>query len=150
MTELVTEKEMIRSIRGHLPQLLRSDPSLGDYILGVTREHFPTKVETEDRFTRMLNEDEFDREGEVFRRPEQVELDVIIRNGVLILCELKSSVSKSDMHIFKRKVRFYERHHGRQANRMIVVSPMIDDRARRVGEELGIEMYPNSLNVPVQ
>jgi len=69
---------------------------------------------------------------------------------VLILCELKSSVSKSDMHIFKRKVRFYERRHGRQANRMIVVLPMIDDRARRVGEELGIEMYPDSLNVPVQ
>jgi len=54
------------------------------------------------------------------------------------------------MHIFKRKVRFYERRHGRQANRMIVVLPMIDDRARRVGEELGIEMYPDSLNVPVQ
>jgi len=232
MTELVTEKEMIRSIRGHLPQLLRSDPSPGDYILGVTREHFPTKVETEDRFTRMLNElardreaqsrkweeqqaedkrkweeqnrrweesnrhfdavnkridcsigalgarwglqsewafrdalaailvesfevevvnvDEFDREGEVFGRPEQVELDVIIKNGMLILCELKSLVSKSDMHIFERKVRFYERHHGRQASRMIVVSPMIDDQARRVGEELGIEMYPDSLNVPVQ
>jgi len=30
------------------------------------------------------------------------------------------------------------------------VSPMIDDQARRVGEELGIEMYPDSLNVPVQ
>ncbi len=256
MTELVTEEEMIRSICGHLPQLLRSDPALGDYILSVTREHFPTKVETEDRFTRMLNElvrdreaqsrkwdeqnrkwekqqaedkrkwdeqnrkweeqqaedkrkweeqnrrweesnrhfdavnkridrsigalgarwglqserafrdalaailvesfevevvniDEFDREGEVFGRPEQVELDVIIKNSVLILCELKSSMSKSDMHIFERKVRFYERRHGRQATRMIVVSPMIDERARRVGEELGIEMYPDSLNVPV-
>jgi len=54
MTGLVTEEELIRSIRGHLPQLLRSDPSLGDYILSVTREHFPTKVETEDQFTRML------------------------------------------------------------------------------------------------
>jgi len=212
MTESVTEEALIRSIRSRLPQLLRSDPSLGDYILSVTREHFPTKEETEDRFTRMLNElardreaqsrkweesnrrfdetnrridrsigalgarwgmqserafrdalagilvesfgvkvinvNEFDDAGEVFGRPDQVELDVIIKNGLLILCELKSSMSKSDMHTFERKVRFYERRHKRQATRMIVVSPMIDDRARRVGAQLGIEMYPDSLDVP--
>ncbi len=219
MTELVTEEELIRSIRGHLPQLLRSDPSLGDYILSVTREHFSTKVKTEDRFTRMLNElardreaqsrkleeqnrkweestrrfdetnrridrsigalgsrwgiqserafrdalagilvgsfgvevlnvNEFDDEGEVFGRPDQVGLDVIIKNGLLILCELKSSMSKLDMHTFERKVRFYERRHPRQANRMIVVSPMIDDLAHRAGEQFGIEMYPDSLDVP--
>jgi len=228
MTELVTEEEMIRSICGHLPQLLRSDPSLGDYILSVTREHFPSKVETEDRFTRMLNElardrevqsrkweeqkeedrrrweaqdrkwevanqrfdkvdrelgrlgrsvgglgarwgtqaewafgdalvailvesfgvevinvNEFDDKGEVIGRPDQVELDVIIKNGLLILCELKSSMSKSEMHIFERKVRFYERRHGRQEARMI------DDPARQVGEKLGIDLYPDSLDVPV-
>jgi len=240
MTGLMTEEELVRSIRGHLPQLLRSDPSLGDYILSVTREHFPSKVETEDRFTRMLNElardreaqsrkweeqkaenrrkweeqdrrwqeqdrkweganqrfdgvdrelgrlsrsvdalgarwgiqserafrdalaailvesfgvevinvNEFDDEGEVFGRPDQIELDVIIKNGLLILCELKSSMSKSDMHTFERKVRFYERRHKRQATRMIVVSPMIDDRARQVGKRLGIELYPDSLDVP--
>jgi len=219
MTELVTEEELIRSIRDHLPQLLRNDPSLGDYILSVTREHFPSKVETEDRFTRMLNElardreaqsrkwdeqnrkweesnrrfdatnrridrsigalgsrwsiqserafrdvlaailvesfgvevinaNELDDEGEVFGQPDQVELDVIIKNGLLILCELKSSMSKSDMHTFERKVRFYERRHKRQVTRMIVVSPMIDDRARRVGEQLGIELYPDALDVP--
>jgi len=71
MTELVIEKEMIRSIRGHLPQLLRSDPSLGDYILGVTREHFPTKVETEERFTQMLNELARDREAQSRKWEEQ-------------------------------------------------------------------------------
>jgi len=32
---------------------------------------------------------------------------------------------------------------------MIVVSPMIDDPARRVGAKLGIELYPDSLDVPV-
>jgi len=62
MTESTTEAEMIRSIRGHLPQLLRSNPSLGDYTLSVTREHFYPKVETEDWFTRMLNELARDRE----------------------------------------------------------------------------------------
>jgi|GEM_PF-6390353 len=51
MTGAVTEEEMIRSLRDYLPQLLRSDPSLGDYVLSGAREHFSTKVETEDRFT---------------------------------------------------------------------------------------------------
>nr|VFK24376.1 MAG: hypothetical protein BECKLPF1236A_GA0070988_104162 [Candidatus Kentron sp. LPFa]VFK35617.1 MAG: hypothetical protein BECKLPF1236C_GA0070990_103992 [Candidatus Kentron sp. LPFa] len=255
MTSL-TEKEVVHSLRNHLPRLLRSDPSLSESILTVTREHFPTKVETEDRFTRMLDElarereaqsrkwaeqkaedrrkwdeqnrkwdeqsrkwaeqkaedkrkweesnqrfdevhreimaqskkldrsigalgsrwglqsekafrdalagilvesfgvevvnvNEFDEEGTVFGQPDQIELDVIIKNGLLIICELKSSVDKSAIYIFERKVRFYERRHQRQANRMIVVSPMIDHRARRVGEKLGIEMYPDSLDVPV-
>nr|VFJ98985.1 MAG: hypothetical protein BECKH772A_GA0070896_101514 [Candidatus Kentron sp. H]VFJ99218.1 MAG: hypothetical protein BECKH772B_GA0070898_101534 [Candidatus Kentron sp. H]VFK03866.1 MAG: hypothetical protein BECKH772C_GA0070978_101484 [Candidatus Kentron sp. H] len=262
MTDL-TEKEVLHSLRSHLPRLLRSDPSLSESILTVTREHFPTKVETEDRFTRMLDElarerevqdrkwaeqkaedrrkwdeqdrkwdeqdrkweeqnrkwdeqkaedkrkweesnrrfdevhreimaqskkldrsigalgarwglqsekafrdalasilvesfgvevvnvNEFDEEGTVFGQPDQIELDVIIKNGLLIICELKSSVDKPAMYTFERKVRFYERRHRRQANRMIVVSPMIEHRARRVGEKLGIEMYPDSLDVPV-
>jgi len=97
----------------------------------------------------VLNVNEFDDEGEVFGRPDQAELDVIIKNGLLILCELKSSMSKSDMNTFERKVRFYEKRRQRQANRMIVISPMIGDPARRVGEELGIEMYPDSLEVSV-
>lgn len=96
----------------------------------------------------MINVNEFDDKGEVFGRPDQIELDVIIKNSLLILCELKSSMSKSDMHTFEHKVRFYERRHQRQANRRIVVSPMINDRARRVGKQLGIEMYPDSLDVP--
>ena len=45
------------------------------------------------------------------------------------------------MYIFERKARFYEQRHGRKADRLIVVSPMIDARARRVGERLGIEMF---------
>jgi len=97
----------------------------------------------------VINVNEFGDEDEVFGRPDQIELDVIIKNGLLIHCELKSSMSKSDMHIFERKVRFYERRHGRQATRMIVVSPMIDDPARQVGTKLGIEIYPDSLDVPM-
>nr|VFK32322.1 MAG: hypothetical protein BECKMB1821I_GA0114274_10322 [Candidatus Kentron sp. MB]VFK75828.1 MAG: hypothetical protein BECKMB1821H_GA0114242_10332 [Candidatus Kentron sp. MB] len=278
MTHSPTEKDVIHSIRDHLPKLLRSDPSLRDYILTVVYEHSPSKIEVEDRFTRMLNElardreaqnrkweeqkkesdlkwkeqnrkweeqnqkweeqkaedkrkweeqkkendlkwreqnrkweeqkaedrraweesnrrfdamnkriehsigalgsrwgiqaesafrdalaailvdsfgvevinvNEFDDDGEVFGRPDQIELDIIIKNGLLIICEIKSSMSKSDMYTFERKVRFYERRHQRKANRIIVVSPMIDHRARPVGTQLGIEMYSDSFDVPV-
>nr|VFK51038.1 MAG: hypothetical protein BECKTC1821D_GA0114238_11296 [Candidatus Kentron sp. TC] len=234
MSELQTTKEeTIRIIRDEFPRLLRSDSSSAR-TLAITREHFPSKVETEDRFTRILNElardreeqnrkweeqnrkweeqnrkwqesnqrfdeahkeimaqakkfdrsigalgsrwglqterafrdalagilvesfgvevvnvNEFDDEGEVFGKPDQVELDIIIRNGLLIICELKSSMDKPAMYTFERKVRFYEKRHQRKANRMIVISPMIEERARRVGKKLGIEMYADSLNAPV-
>nr|VFK30582.1 MAG: hypothetical protein BECKMB1821G_GA0114241_10679 [Candidatus Kentron sp. MB]VFK34858.1 MAG: hypothetical protein BECKMB1821I_GA0114274_10879 [Candidatus Kentron sp. MB]VFK77007.1 MAG: hypothetical protein BECKMB1821H_GA0114242_10899 [Candidatus Kentron sp. MB] len=253
MPRVVTEKESTHSIRKQLPRLLHADPSLRDYILAIVHERFPTKVETEDRFTQILNElrqdreeqnrrweehkqedkhkwegqnhkwekqnrkweeqnrkweestrrfdeihneimaqakkydrsigalgsrwglqsekafrdalaailvesfgveviniNEFDDEGEVFGRPDQIELDVIVKNGLLIICELKSSVDKPAMYAFERKVRFYEKRHQRQANRLIVISPMIDERARRVGKKLGIEMYLDSMYVPVK
>jgi len=70
-TASITEAEAIHSIRSHLPQLPRSDPSLGDSILSVTRDHFPAKEETEDRFTRMLNELAQDREAQSRKWKEQ-------------------------------------------------------------------------------
>ena len=86
-------------------------------------------------------------EGVVFGKPDQVEIDVIVKNGLLLICELKSSIDKAGMYIFERKARFYERRHQRQADRLIVVSPMIDPRARKVAERLGIETYGDSLEV---
>ena len=90
---------------------------------------------------KMVNVIEFDAVGEVFGRPDQVELDVIIQNGSLILCEIKASMSKSDMVIFERKVRFYEKRHNRKADRTLVISPMVDARAMALATELGIEVY---------
>ncbi|MBF0201331.1 MAG: DUF3782 domain-containing protein, partial [Desulfamplus sp.] len=84
---------------------------------------------------------DYDHEGTVFGRPDQVELDVIIHNGTLILCEIKSSMSKSDLYSFWRKKNFYEAKHSRKADRTIVISPMIDDRARNPARELNIELF---------
>ena len=96
---------------------------------------------------KVVNINEYDDEGSVFGRPDQVELDVIIKNGLLIICEIKSSVSKSDMYTFERKVRFYEKRHQQPVSRMLVISPMIDARAKPVAEQLGIEIYTDSLEV---
>jgi hypothetical protein len=89
----------------------------------------------------VLNVTEYDDEGEVFGRPDQVELDVIIKDGLLIICEIKSAMSRSDMYAFERKVRFYEKRHKRTVNRMLVISPMVDDRAQAVADKLGVRVY---------
>ena len=85
----------------------------------------------------------FDETGTVFGRPDQVELDVIIKNGILIIIELKSSVSKNDLYIFERKVRWYELKFSLKADRAIVVSPMVDRWAISVAEKLHVELFSN-------
>ena len=116
----------------------QSEKAFRDALASILEKSFGVQV---------VNVNEFDDEGDVFGRPEQVELDVIVKNGLPLICELKSSIDKAAMYIFERKARFYERRHQRQANRLIVVSPMIDARAQRVAERLGIETFGDSTEV---
>jgi hypothetical protein len=117
---------------------LQSEKAFRDALAGILEKNFGVQV---------LNVNEYDDQGTVFGRPDQIELDVIIQNGLLLICELKSSIDKAGMYIFERKARFYEQRHQRTANRLLVISPMIDARARRVAERLGIETYGDSLEV---
>ena len=220
-------EEVKRIIIAKLPELMKVDPDIRNFILNVTRESYPSKRETESRFDRIMDElkrdreardkkweaqdkkweenqrvinemlvsiqkldkkhdatigalgarwglhsesafrkglrailegsfgvkveryEDYDHEGTVFGRPEQVELDVIIHNGTLILCEIKSSMSKSDMYSFWRKKNFYENKHDCKAGRVIVISPMMDDYAKSVAKDLDIEVYGYADNVEV-
>jgi hypothetical protein len=117
---------------------LQSEKAFRDALAGILEKNFGVEV---------LNVNEYDDQGVVFGRPDQVELDVIIKNGLLLICELKSSIDKAGMYIFERKARFYEQRHQRTADRLIVISPMIDARARKVAEKLGIETYGDSTEV---
>jgi hypothetical protein len=117
---------------------IQSERAFRNALAGILEEHFGVEV---------ISVNDFDDEGVVFGRPEQIELDVIIRNGVLLICELKSSIDKAGMYSFERKARFYEARHQRQAQRLIVISPMVDARARKVAEQLGIEVYHDSTDV---
>ncbi|HDQ72695.1 MAG TPA: DUF3782 domain-containing protein [Chloroflexi bacterium] len=117
---------------------LYTEQSFRNALKGILEDSFGVEV---------INVTEFDDEGEVFGRPDQVELDVIIQDRTLILCEIKSSMSKSDVYIFERKVRFYEKRHKRTADRALVISPMVEERARQVARKLGIEVYSYAENV---
>ncbi len=65
-----------------------SEAAFRNALAGILEDSFGVQV---------LNVNEHDDEGVVFGNPDQVELDVIIANGTLILCELKSSLSKADL-----------------------------------------------------
>jgi len=92
----------------------------------------------------------YDETGDVFGHPDQVELDLIIRDSTLIVCEIKSSMSRSDMYTFDRKVRFYERREGRRADRKMVISPMVEEKALQIAQKLGIEVYTHADEVRLQ
>ncbi|TVQ95006.1 MAG: DUF3782 domain-containing protein [Chromatiaceae bacterium] len=117
---------------------IQSETAFRNALAGILEQNFGVQV---------INVNEFDDEGTVFGRPEQVELDVIITNGLLLICELKSSIDKAGMYSFERKARFYEARHHRKADRLIVISPMVDPRARKLAERLGIELYSDSTDV---
>jgi hypothetical protein len=113
---------------------LYSEASFRNALRGILEDSFGVQVLN-------LNPYDYDHEGEVFDRPDQIELDLIIKNGTTIACEIKSSIDKAGMYSFGRKVDFYARHEQQQINRKIVISPMVDDRALPVAEALGIEVY---------
>ena len=114
---------------------LKSESAFRNALAGILEKHFGVEV---------LNISEYDDQGLVFGRPDQIELDIIIKNGLLLICELKSSIDKAGMYSFERKARFYEERHQRKADRLIVISPMIDPRAMPVAQRLGIETFSDS------
>ncbi|BAP57551.1 hypothetical protein THII_3254 [Thioploca ingrica] len=117
---------------------IKSESSFRNALVGILEKSFGVQV---------LNINDYDDEGVVFGRPDQIELDVIIKNGLLIICEIKSSIDKAGMYSFERKVRFYEKKHQRQVTRMLVISPMVDAKAEQVAQKLGIEVYSDSVEV---
>jgi hypothetical protein len=83
---------------------------------------------------------DYDTLGEVFGEPDQVELDVVVRNGKVFVLEIKSSVSKADVASFNRKVAFYARKSGRAVTRKLMVTPYLDPRAHEISTRLGVEV----------
>ncbi len=116
---------------------LDAEASFRNGLKAILEERFDVKVE---------NFNIFDEEGIVFGHPEQVEMDVIIYNGDIIICEIKSSMSKSDMYTLNRKVMYYEKLHQVTVASKMVISPMVNDYAKRAAEYLGIKVYTSTID----
>jgi len=138
VTELAqAQTEARKDVHAHLSAIgarwgIQTEESFRKAIQAILSDFTDLRVE---RFTA------YDTEGEVFGRPDQVEIDVLIRDGRTILGEIKSSMSKGDVYIFERKVAFYERRQGVKADCKIIITPMLDPRAQPVVDELGIRVY---------
>ncbi len=137
-------EELLKEIRSVDRRIDRTIGALGAR-WGLATEHAfreAIKAVLEDltnmRVDRYLS---YDNEGIVFGYPDQVEIDVVATNGELWLMEIKSSISKAEVYIFDRKVKFYEQEKGRKADRKLIISPMFGPGAMEVAEKLEIETY---------
>jgi len=89
----------------------------------------------------------FDEEGMVFGRPDQVELDIVMRDKKVFLIEIKSSVSRGDVSIFERKARFYQEKEDKTVDRKIIISPFLDPGAEDMARGFGIEVFTDANQV---
>jgi len=83
----------------------------------------------------------YDEEGKVFGFPSEVEVDVAVKDGKVILIEITSHARLLDVYAFKRKADLYAEKEGRRPDRLIIITPYADEDAKRVAERLGIEIY---------
>ena len=83
----------------------------------------------------------YDEAGMVFGYPSEVEVDVAVSDEKLILIEVSSHVRASDVLQFRRKAELYERVAGRRPDRLIIVTPYIDEKALEAARRLEIEVY---------
>ena len=81
-----------------------------------------------------------DEGGEVYGYPSIVEADVVVKDSVHALVEVKSSISKGDVLEFWRIGKLYERVTGFKP-RLVMISPYVDEKAFEAATKLGIELY---------
>jgi len=83
----------------------------------------------------------YDERGMVFGYPSEVEVDVAVSDEKLTLIEVSSHVRASDVLQFRRKAELYERKTGRRPDRLLMVTPYIDEKVLEAARQLGIEVY---------
>jgi hypothetical protein len=111
---------------------IRTEQSFRNALKGILEKNTDFKV---------LHVVERDESGVVFGRPDQIELDIVLKNGKLLIIEIKSSVSSGDVLLFAKKAQFYQERHGTKAAALVIISPMIDAKAEEYIDDHGIIAY---------
>jgi len=83
----------------------------------------------------------FDQEGKVHGYPSEVEADVVVKDGKLIIIEIPSHIKASDIYQLKRKAELYKEKTGRKPDKLMAVTPYADKKAIEAAEKLGVEVY---------
>jgi hypothetical protein len=111
---------------------LESEEAFREGLRGILEKELGLKVE---RWTA------FDETGSVFGHPSQVEVDVAVSNGKVMLIEVSSHVKQADVAALVKKAELYERITGRRPDRLIVVTPFAEEKAMEAALKLGVEIY---------
>jgi len=83
----------------------------------------------------------FDHEGKVHGYPSEVEVDVVVKDGKLMIIEVSSHIRASDIYQLKRKAELYQEKTGRKPDKLMAITPYADKKAIKAAEKLGVEVY---------
>ena len=86
----------------------------------------------------VINYIQNDKDGVVFGYSAVIEIDIIVKGDRLIVVEIKSSVCSSDVYIFMRKAEFYSKVSGKHVDKLLMITPYIDDAAKEIAEKFEI------------
>ena len=110
---------------------IMAEESFRNAMKGIVEKYFDGKISKWEYY---------DSEGIVYGYPSMVEVDIVIKDKVHILVEIKSSVHRGDVIELYRIAELYNREVGVKP-RIAIVSPYIDSDAVKLSEKLGIETY---------
>ncbi|QGA54096.1 DUF3782 domain-containing protein [Sulfolobus sp. E5-1-F] len=91
----------------------------------------------------------YDKNGYVYDEPSDVEYDIVIKDGNVILVEITSSIKRGDLPVIKKKKELYEKVKNVKVNLVYVITPFVHDRyperVKAMAKDMGIEIiYPSS------
>ncbi len=81
-----------------------------------------------------------DTKGEIFTRPRDVEIDILVKNGKRIAIEIKSAIGIGDIEMFQKAVQFYEKSESVKVDDKIMVGIHLHREVDEYAKELGIKI----------
>ncbi|MGC8544008.1 MAG: PD-(D/E)XK nuclease family protein [Vulcanisaeta sp.] len=86
----------------------------------------------------------YDADGYVYGYPSEVELDIVVKDGLTMAVEITSSLRRGDLNFIKRKVDLYTRITGKAVSKVMVITPFIMDRnpsyVKAMADKMGIRV----------
>ena len=111
---------------------LMSEEAFREGLKGVLEKEFGVRVE---RWSC------YDDLGLVYGYPSMVDIDIAVKDNKIILIEIASHIKTSDIYEFKRKAELYKKKAGKEPNRLLIVTPYIEEKALEAAKKHKIEIY---------
>jgi len=111
---------------------LMSEEAFREGLKGVLEREFGLRVE---RWSC------YDDLGLVYGYPSMVDIDIAVKDNKIILMEIASHIKTSDIYEFKRKAELYKKKTDRKPDRLLIVTPYIEEKALEAAKKHKIEIY---------
>ena len=111
---------------------LMSEEAFREGLKGILEKEFGVRVE---RWSC------YDDLGLVYGYPSMVEVDIAVKDDKILLIEIASHIKTSDVYEFKRKAKLYEKKTRGRPDRLLMVTPYVEEKALEAAKRHGIEIY---------